>query len=125
MKKDELIYWTPRILSILFILFLAIFSLDVFEQGSSFWETVIGLFVHNIPSIVLSIVLIISWRREVVGGIVFISAGIFYILSLLISILNNPPHQWLILFWTLPISAPALLIGVLFLLGFIKKRKLS
>ena len=72
------LYWTPRILSIIFILSLLLLSLDVFAEGLSFWETALGLFMHNIPALVLLIALLISWKYEIVGGIVFILAGIFY-----------------------------------------------
>src|SRR4030042_4075717 len=77
-KINKFIYWTPRILSIIFILFLAMFSLDIFEGNYGFWGTVVGLFMHNIPSLILLIILLVSWKHEIVGGIAFIMAGLFY-----------------------------------------------
>ena len=56
-KRRGVIFWLPRILSIIFILFLTMFSLDIFGNGYSFWEIVVGLLVHNIPSLILLIVL--------------------------------------------------------------------
>ena len=85
MNKNKLIYWTPRILSIIYILFLALFYLDIFDGNYGFWGTIIGLFMHNIPSLVLLIVLLISWKREIVGGIIFILAGLLYIIRLLMN----------------------------------------
>jgi len=120
-KINKFVYWTPRILSMIFILFLAMFSLDVFDMKLGFWETVLGLFVHNIPAFVLLIVLLISWKHEIVGGIVFILAGILYIVILLINILRNP-SEWYMLFWALQISGPAFLIGILFIINWLKKR---
>jgi hypothetical protein len=118
-KNNKLLYWIPRILSIIFILFLAMFSLDVFEENYGFWETILGLFIHNIPVLILLLVLIISWQHEWVGGLVFILAGVAY----LILILTNQPFQWYHLFWILNISGPAFLIGILFLLGWRKFKK--
>ena len=56
-KVNKFIFWTPRILAILFILFLAMFSLDVFESASGFGEILVGLFIHNIPAMILLVVL--------------------------------------------------------------------
>ncbi len=124
-KKEigKFIYWTPRILSIIFILFLAMFSLDIFEGNYGFWGTVIGLFMHNIPALILLIVLLISWKHEIVGGIVFILAGILYIVRLLMTILMNQPHQWYMLSWSLQIAGPAFLIGILFIINWFKKKR--
>lgn len=115
--ENKFIFWTPRILSIIFILFLTLFSLDIFSMNLGFWETILGLFMHNIPSILLTIILIISWKHEIVGGITFILAGLFYILL----ILRNG-FEWYMLSWSLTISGPAFLIGILFLIGWFKKK---
>jgi len=78
MKTSRLLYWTPRVLSILFICFLTMFSLDVFEPGRSAGEIAIGLLMHNIPSIILTILLVISWKKEIVGALGYFGAGLFY-----------------------------------------------
>lgn len=78
-KVSKGLYWTPRLLSILFICFIAMFSLDVFSPGMSFGEIMLALLMHNIPTLVLVVILIISWNYEIVGGICFILAGMLYI----------------------------------------------
>ncbi len=118
-KINKFIYWTPRILSIIFILFLALFSLDVFDTGLSFWQTVVAFLMHNIPVFVLSIVLIISWKYEIVGGVAFILVGLLYVVLTLI----NKPFEWYMLAWIVQISGVAFFIGVLFLAGWFKKNK--
>lgn len=120
-KVNKFIFWTPRILAILFILFLAMFSLDVFESASSFSEILIGLFMHNILVFILLIILIISWKYELVGAIVFILAGLLYITWLLI----NPKLEWYMLFWALQIAGPAFLVGILFYMNWKQKKKLG
>ena len=122
-KTSKFTYWTPRILSILFLLFLTLFSLDIFEGNYGFWGTVLGLFMHNIPVIILAAIVWASWRREWIGGVAFILAGLAYITMLLVSIVRNEPHEWYSLFWTLPISGPAFLIGALWLANWSKKKK--
>ena len=118
-KRLDLLFWAPRILAILFILFLAIFSLDIFDENLGFWGTILGLFMHNLPSLVLIAVLVVSWKREIVGGIAFILAGLLYIV---ITLLFKHPLEWYMLTWFLLISGPAFLIGILFLLGWRAKK---
>lgn len=75
------LWWIPRISSILFALFLALFSLDVFGQGTGVWKTALAFLIHNIPTIVILLVLIFSWKRSWLGAICFTLIGIaFYFL---------------------------------------------
>ncbi len=116
--KKGWIYWTPRIASIVFLLFLAMFSLDIFDAHLNFWGTVLGLFMHNIPVFILTIFVIIAWKHDLVGAITFALAGLIYISRLLVTILMNTPHEWNMLVWTLPISFPAFFVAVLFFIGW-------
>src|SRR3989344_8840572 len=106
-SMNKYLYWIPRILSIIFILFLAMFSLDIFDGNYGFWGTILGLFMHNIPVFILTIVLIISWKHEIVGAVAFILAGLLYIFSLLM----KPELEWYMLSWSLIIAGPAFFIG--------------
>jgi hypothetical protein len=115
---NKTLYWAPRILSIALIAFLTLFSLDVFEAGASTREILTGLFLHNIPSIILMIVLIIAWKYEIVGAVAFILAGLFYIA---LNIRNAVPMP-MALTWSLTLSGPAFLIGILFLMNWRNKK---
>ncbi len=119
---QKFLYWTPRILSILFILFLMLFSLDVFSEELGFWQTLVGLMMHNILSFVLLIVLIVSWKYEIVGCVSFILAGLLYVLLILRSSLLGG-FQWYYITWILIISGPAFLVGILFLLSWLYRKK--
>ena len=121
-KINKFVYWTPRILSIIFILFLALFSLDIFEMNLGFWGTLVGLFIHNIPVFILLIILIISWKHEIVGGIAFILAGILYIAFILMNVMTTG-FEWYYLAWAVQISGIAFFIGIMFLVGWFKKKK--
>jgi hypothetical protein len=118
-KIKKWIYWTPRVLSIIFIFFLALFSLDVIGTGLSFWGTVLALIIHSIPSILLLIVLLISWKYEIVGGVAYILAGLAYIIILATS--SN--FEGYMLSWSAIIAGPAFVIGILFLINWRKKGK--
>jgi len=119
--KFKFLYWTPRILSILFILFLSLFALDIFDMNLGFWGTIVGLFMHLIPSFILIILLVVAWKYEWVGGIAFILAGILYIILLLI----NPQLEWYMLSWSLIIAGPAFIVGILWILNWKNKKKLK
>jgi len=123
-KINKFIFWTPRILAILFILFLAMFSLDIFGNNYTFWETVLGLFMHNIPVFILLTLLIISWKHELVGAVTFILAGVLYIAMILINALKGS-FEWYMLSWSLTIAGPAFLVGYLFFLNWKQKKKLG
>lgn len=117
-RASKFVYWTPRILSIIFIVFLALFSLDVFGMGLTFWGTIGALLMHNIPAFILLAVTIISWKHEIVGGIAFILAGITYII-----LLARNSFEWYMLAWAAQISGVSFFIGILYLINWYKKRK--
>ena len=75
----QTLFWLPRVMGIVFVLFLSIFALDIFDSGLNFWETILGLFMHLIPSIVLAIAVAVAWRREWVGAAAFMGWAVFYI----------------------------------------------
>lgn len=111
------LYWTPRVLSIIFVLFLTLMSLDVFGPGQGFWQTAGALVLHLLPALVLLVVLVIAWKYEIVGGVGYILAGLVYI-----GLLFASPFEWFKVVWALQISGIAFLVGILFLVGWKKKR---
>ncbi|MBU0546451.1 hypothetical protein KKA13_04345 [Patescibacteria group bacterium] len=123
-KINNFIYWAPRILSIIFILFLGLMSLDIFDMNLGFWQTILGLFMHNIPAIILLLVLIISWKHEIVGGIAFILAGIVYITMLSVMAITRG-FEWYYLLWAVQIAGVAFFIGTMFLVGWSKKKMIK
>jgi hypothetical protein len=116
-KVNKFLLWLPRILSIAFIAFLSLFSLDVFEPGLKWWEILLGLFMHNIPVFVLIVVLIIAWKHEIVGAIAFGLAGLLYVY------LTAGRAQFpTALSWSMIIAGPAFVIGFLFMHNWCEKR---
>ncbi len=116
------LYWTPRVLAILMLLFLAMFSLDVFEEGQGFWGTLFGLFMHNIPVIVLAIVLWIAWKREIITAVAFILVGLFFLSRYIITAIVNG-FEWYYLYYSLIIVGPLVVIGILFWINWMRRGK--
>jgi len=75
------LFWTPRILCLLFTAFLSLFALDVFAEHQGFWKTTLALAIHLIPTGILLLILAVTWRWEWVGGLLFPALGAFYILA--------------------------------------------
>ena len=106
----RLLFWLPRVLCIAFALFVSLFALDVLNAGLGLWQTIPALSMHLIPTAFVVVVLALSWRWEWVGGILYIAAGILY----LIEARHHPD-------WVVVISGPLFLVGTLFLLNWLKR----
>ena len=111
----RVLFWTPRILCILFAMFLSLFAFDVFGEGHGFWETILALLIHLVPVYIVVIVLVIAWRWEWVGAILFTALAVFYVV-----------WAWGRFHWSayLGISGPLVLLGVLFLFNWIYRAQL-
>ncbi len=124
-QKSGWIFWTPRIVSIIFILFLAMFSLDVFDPANDYTllETLIAFLIHNIPVFILALALGISWpeKRGWIAGSTFILGGCFYLYFIFRNIISTG-FEWYYLAWAVQIAAPAFFIGILFFIGWKKSR---
>ena len=112
--------WTPRILSMVFIAFLFLMSFDVFEEGSGFWPTAGAFVMHSLPALVLLAILLIAWKREIVGAIGFILAGLAYVVLVFWN-----DFEWYKLAWAAQISGLSWLTGTLFLIVWRKKKRLT
>ena len=71
----KIIHWAPRIAALLIIFFVGLFSLDVFGTGAPAFEVLVGFLLHNMPSIVMLVLLIVAWKRPVVGFVAFLIAA--------------------------------------------------
>jgi hypothetical protein len=79
-RLAKIIHWAPRIAAILIILFAGLFSLDVFGTGASPLEVLGAFLMHNIPSIVMLVLLIFAWKRPVVGFVAFLVVAVAFII---------------------------------------------
>lgn len=113
-RTRHILFWTPRVLAVLFAAFISIFAFDVFDGGASFWETILALLIHLTPTAVVLLVLALSWRWEWIGGIMYPVLGILYLIAF------EGQH------WSayLLIAGPLFLIGVLFWLNWLSRTEL-
>ena len=120
----KLFHWTPRIICILAILFVSLFALDAFEPGLTLWQQIGAFLIHLIPSFILLAILVVAWKWENIGGIIFIIIGLA--LSPFVFNMNfKMTHSiWMSLGIILMITIPFVVVGILFLMSYNRKRKL-
>jgi len=91
----KIYFWLVRIISILFFLFISLFT---FDSISYFW----GFLIHLVPSVIILLLIIISWKHQVIGSFLFIIIGLFSL--------------FFFNFEAIYISSSPIFIGILFLL---------
>lgn len=74
------LYWTPRVLAILYTLFITLFALDAFSQGYRLQDAILAFIIHLLPTFVLLGTTTTAWYKERLGGILFLALAIAYIL---------------------------------------------
>jgi len=116
-KHNQVFHWLPRIVCILAILFISIFAADAFEQGLS------AILIHLIPSFVLLTFLIVAWKWEFIGGIIFILIGLGFSPFIFIKNYQMNHSIWMSLGIVLAITFPFLVVGILFIVSHLFKRK--
>lgn len=119
----QLLHWAPRIIGMLSILFISLFALDSFTPERTIWQQLSAFLMHLIPSFVLIALLIVAWKWELIGGILFALIGLG--LSPLIFFHNYRMNQSVgaSLSVVLIINFPFILVGMLFILNHFKKKK--
>lgn len=111
-SRNAFVLWAPRVLTIAFAAFISIFAADAFEHGLGFWKTLGGLLLHLIPTFLVLLVLVLSWRRAWVGAIAFFALGLVYILT---TWGRFPLSVYFV------IAGPLFLAGILFLVSWLQR----
>lgn len=106
MKTGKLI-WIPRVLAMIFIVFLSLFALDAFSGDAPFIKKLGGFFVQLIPSFILVLTWLISWKRPLMGGSIFILLSIAF--AFFFRTYRSVPTFLLTTF-------PVALVGILFII---------
>jgi hypothetical protein len=110
MKKKNIhrMVWFPRVLSIIYISFFLLMSLDSFEGTVPLYGQIIGFLIHNIPTVILFSILILSWERPLINGIFYLALAIVMTIFF---------HTYRDLINFLVITGPVLLSGLLFVIS--------
>lgn len=99
--------WTPRVLGFLMCAYLALFALDAFGSGIGLLRSLPAFGMHLIPALVLFLVVLVSWRLEWVGALVFTGCALTY------AYWAREHPLWIAL-----IAGPLLLVAVAYLQGW-------
>jgi hypothetical protein len=113
-NHKDILLWTARVISIVFALFISIFAMDVFEEGNGFWKTALALLMHLIPTFILILIIILTWRNNLLAGMLFSILGIAYII-----------FAWGKFDWTAYalIAGPLFIAGILYFLDWVQKKQ--
>jgi hypothetical protein len=103
---DKVLFWTTRGLGIAFIIFLSLFAIDS--------EDILGLLIHLIPSFILIGFLVVAWKKQLLGSV------LFFILGIAFTVFFNTYRSVLTLLF---ISLPVFLVSGLFYLEYYRKKK--
>ena len=59
-----MLFWIPRLLAIVVVVFTAALSLDAFSPTRTAFENVVAFAIHLVPTMVLATIVAISWRQK-------------------------------------------------------------
>jgi hypothetical protein len=119
----SVIHWIPRILCIVAIAFISIFALDAFEPGLGIWKQIAAFAMHLIPSFILLVFLLVAWKWEYLGGIIFIMIGLGFSPFIFTHNYAMNHSMWMSLSIILMITFPFVLVGILFIISYFLKKK--
>lgn len=75
----NILFWTPRVLAILIAGLMSLLSTEVFAEGYSFWQSILGFLIHMLLAFAVILMLSLAWRWEWIGALGFIAFGVWYI----------------------------------------------
>jgi hypothetical protein len=105
-QRGRLLHWAPRLLGVLYAVFISLFALDVWGMEGPFGAKLGGFLIHLAPTYAVVIALIIAWLRPSAGGVGFIALAAVFSLF----------FGWQEAGVLLALALPLVVIGVLFLL---------
>jgi len=119
----KLLHWIPRIIIILAILLLSLLSVDAFSPGLTLFQQLGGFFMHMIPSFALTGLLIVAWKRELPGGILFILIGLGFSPFIYSHNFKMNHSVGMSLVTVLILNLPFIIAGILFIISYHVKKK--
>jgi hypothetical protein len=103
--STQLLLWAPRLLGLAVCLFFGLFALDAFDGRQNLARSLADFAIHLLPVLLLVTIVLLSWRRPWIGGVVFIGVAVLYATALARGRLD----------WIAVIAGPLFLVGLLFL----------
>jgi len=106
-SRDAVLTWAPRIFGLGLSLFLGTISLDAMGSGPDVMETAVALAMGFVPAAIILVTVIVAWKHELIGAIVFTGLAIFYAVT-------SIGH----LSWILLIGGPLVIAAILYFVGW-------
>jgi len=99
------------------------FALDSFEPGKSLVQQLAAFAMHLIPTYILTAVLVVAWKWELIGGIIIALIGVMF--TPFVFAMNYRMNHSILMSASviLLITFPFIVVGLLFMLSYqVKKR---
>jgi hypothetical protein len=113
-RVRRLLFWTPRVATLLFAAFVGLFALDVFGAGYDLWGTLLALLLHLLPGFGLLAAVAVAWRWPWVGAAALAGWAAWYVATFRAFVLSV----------YVGLALLPLLLGVLFLLDWLFRSEL-
>lgn len=124
--SERVFHWLPRVICIIAILFISMFAIDSFAPGYTIWQQLGAFFIHLIPTFILTALLIVAWKWEYIGGIIFMIIGLGFSPSIFIHNYYRTNSVSIGISNMIMITFPFILVGILFVVShFLKKKNLK
>lgn len=119
----RIFYWLPRVLCMLAILFISMFALDAYDPRLTLGRQIGDFIIHMVPSFVLTAILAIAWKWELLGGIILMIFGL--VASPLVFHMNYTRNHSVpvSLEIILMITFPFILTGILFIVSYYARKR--
>jgi prolipoprotein diacylglyceryltransferase len=101
-----------------------VFALDAFEPGQSVWHQLLAFAIQLVPTFILTALLIVAWKWEKTGGIIFVIIGLIF--GFFLFRLNYRNHHQSLqntITTVMALAFPFVLSGVLFIISHYLKVK--
>ncbi len=125
MNKTKILFWLPRFLCIIAILFISLFALDAFEPDLTFWQQIGAFLMHLIPSFILLALLLIAWKWEYIGGIIFTILGLGFSPFIFKHNYDMNHSIWMSMGIIAMITLPFVVVGILFIMNHFQNKKIN
>ncbi len=110
-------------MGIVAILFISLFALDTFQPNLSIWQQIRAFFIHLIPSFILLALLLIAWKWENIGSILFLLIGLGFMPFIFLKNYKMNHSVWKSIGIIAMITLPPV-VDILFIISYFQNKKI-
>ena len=119
----KLLQWLPRIICIAGILSICLYAINSIESYLTLWQQILFFGLKIIPSVILIALLVIAWKKDLLGGVLFTLIGIGLSTVIYQHNYNLSESVGFSLQKAMIFALPLVITGSLFILSYIKIRE--